>query len=102
MWCSDCQMRGNADRNASLVIGQRLLVRYQTISQEKPHAPLHTERSAKAGGVSGSQVAKRRRRPSTNQARHGVGNAQGTAQDASAGMAADASGIPHPLRLFNE
>ncbi len=95
-------MRGNADRNASIVIGERLLVRYQTISQEKPHTPLHAERSAKAGGVSGSQVAKRRRRPSTTQARHGAGDAQGTAQETSAGMAADASGIPHPLRLFNE
>ncbi len=102
VWCSGCQMRGNADRNASMVIGQRLLVRYQTLSQEKPHTPLHTERSAKAGGVSGSQVAKRRRRPSTNQARHGAGNAQGTAQDTPAGMAAEVSGIPHPLRLFNE
>ena len=102
VWCSDCQMRGNADRNASIVIGQRLLVRYQTISQEKPHTPLYAERSAKAGGVPGSQAAKRRRRPSTAQARHGAGNAQGTAQDTSAGMAADASGIPHPLRLFNE
>jgi hypothetical protein len=38
-------MRGNADRNASIVIGKRLLAQYQTISQEttsqeKPHAPL--------------------------------------------------------------
>ena len=102
MWCSDCQMHGNADRNASLVIGQRLLARYQTISQEKPHTPLNAERSAKAEGVFGSQVAKSSERPSTHQARHGAGNAQGTAQDTSAGMAADASGIPHPLRLFNE
>src|SRR5260370_11382535 len=31
VWCSDCQMRGNPDRNASMMIGQRLLVRYQTI-----------------------------------------------------------------------
>jgi len=46
--------------------------------------------------------SKGRNGPSTLQARHGAGNAQGTAQDTSAGMAADASGIPHPLRLFTE
>jgi len=49
--CSQCQMRGNSDRNASIVIGKRLLARYpQTSSQEKPRAPLsRTERPVKTG-----------------------------------------------------
>jgi putative transposase len=80
VFCPQCHMRGNADRNASIVIGKRLLARYQqTFSQEKPQAPLATERPAKTGGVRRSQEAKRRSRPSTEQARHGRANAQGTA-----------------------
>ncbi len=104
-FCSICQMRGNADRNASIVIGRRLLVRYQK-KQEKPQAPMvpkaSPERPVKAGGVIRSQDAKRARRPSTNSARHGTGNAQGTAQDTLFGMETSVSGIPRQLRMFNE
>lgn len=101
--CPACQMRGNADRNASIVIGKRLLARYQqTTVQEKPPAPLHAERPVKTGGVHRSQEAKRRSRPSTDQSRHATANAQGTAQDTPARMVADVSGIAHSLRLFNE
>ena len=103
VFCSVCRMRGNADRNASIFIGKRLLARYhQTFSQEKPQAPLATERPTKVGGVSGSQVAKGEGRLSTNHARHGARNAQGTAQDTVFGTANTVSGIAHPLRLFNE
>jgi len=43
-------MHGNADRNASIVVGKRLLARYQqNVSKEKPHAPLVTERPVKTG-----------------------------------------------------
>ena len=35
--CPECQMRGHADRNASLVIGQRLIERYAEPFKEKPH-----------------------------------------------------------------
>jgi putative transposase len=97
--CPDCTMRGNADRNASLVIGQRLIMRYQ----EKPQAPLlRQEWVVKATGVSRSQVAKSQSQPSTDQARHGEGNEHGTAQETDTGMEASVSSIPHPLRLFNE
>jgi hypothetical protein len=96
-------MRRNADRNAGIVIGKRRLARYhQTFAQEKRQAPLATERSTKVGGVSGSQVAKGKGRLSTNLTRHGARNAQGTAKDAGLGAANPASGIAHPLRLFNE
>jgi len=79
-FCGTCQMRGNADRNASLNIGKRLLARYQqTAHKEKPHALLRRAgRSVKTGGVTLSQDAKRARRPSTQSARHGSGNALGT------------------------
>src|SRR5712692_3862457 len=103
VFCSVCQMRGNADRNASIVIGKRLLAGYQqTTSQEKPHAPLATERPVKTGGVRRSQEAKGKGRPSTNLARHGRASAQGTAQGALSGMVDNASSIPYQLRLFTE
>jgi putative transposase len=102
--CPKCQMQGNADRNASLVIGRRLIGRYRApqLSQEKPHAPLLAERPAKAGGVRRSQDARHRGRPSTDPVRLGTANAQGTAHETSSGMAEKVSGIPHPLRRCNE
>src|SRR5207248_3185249 len=42
--CETYGMKGNADRNASLVIGQRLVARYHKSVQEKPPTPLATER----------------------------------------------------------
>ena len=103
VFCPQCQMRGNADRNASIVIGKRLFARYQQIpAQEKPQAPLVTERSVKTGGVHRSQEAKRRSRPSTDLARHGRVNAQGIAQETKGRMVPAVSGIAHPLRLFTE
>jgi transposase len=103
VYCPQCQMHGNSDRNAAIVIGKGLLARHQeTHSQEKPHAPLHGERPVKTGGVRRSQVAKRRNRLSTDQARHGTANAQGTAQDTLKRMVESVSGIAHQLRLFKE
>ena len=85
------------DRNASLVIGQRLITRSQK-SQEKPHAPLATERIAKAVGVVVCQDAKGEEGPSILQARHADGHEHGTAHDVWLGMAEHTSDIPHPLR----
>jgi putative transposase len=100
VFCPHCFMRGNADRNASIIIGKRLLARYQQApSQEKPQAPLPTERPVKTGGVRRPQEAKGNGRPSTNLARHGTANAQGTARDASVRMGAGVSGIAHQLRV---
>jgi IS605 OrfB family transposase len=104
-YCSNCQMRGNADRNASIVIGKRLLARYQK-KQEKPQAPPVPKtlpvRPVKMGGVIRSQDAGRTRRPSTQCARHGVNDEQGTAQDTLYGMANGVSPILTQLRMFNE
>jgi hypothetical protein len=97
-------MRGNADRNASLVIGQRLINRYLLIPtdndsasraklsqsdrkyQEKPLAPLRAGRVSQDTGVSLSQDAKNRKKPSISQERHGVRNEHGTAQGESLWM----------------
>jgi putative transposase len=100
--CPQCNMRGHADRNASLVIGQRLVDRYRQSIQEKPPTPLATERVAKATGVVVSQVVESTSRPYTDVARHGDGNGHGTAQDLVHGMAEHISDMPRQLRLFNE
>ena len=80
--CPGCSMRGNADRNASLNIGQRLVARYQKQAvQEKPPTPLLAKREPKGSGVVVSQEVKSRSRPSIQSARHGDTNEHGTAQD---------------------
>jgi len=48
--CPQCGMQGNADRNASLVIGQRLVKRYQNPLQGKPPTPLLVEGAEKSAG----------------------------------------------------
>jgi hypothetical protein len=98
VYCPQSQMHGNSDRNASLVIGKRLLARYQTHSQEKPPTPLHAERPVKTGGVRRSQDAKGFGRPSPNLAGHGRANAQDTLN----GMVESVSGIVRQLRVFTE
>ena len=97
--CRECGMAGNADRNASLVIGQRLITRAQQSSQEKPPTPLLAERVEKSTGVAVCQDAKGEEEPSILLARHADGNEHGTAQDVWLGMAKRTSDIPHPLRL---
>jgi putative transposase len=92
-------MRGHADRNASLVIGQRPIARYQ----EKPPAPRpRVERVVKATGVSRSQDAKLPKKPSISRARRGEGNGHGTAQEGTLWMDERPPSIPTQLRLFNE
>ncbi len=100
--CPACGMRGNADRNASLVIGQRLITRYQKPSQGKPQAPLLVERGEKSPGVAVCQDAKCEEGPSLPQARHADRNEHGTAHETDAGMVASVSDIPHPLRFPGE
>jgi len=99
VFCSQCGMKGNADRNASLVIGQRLITRYQNSSQGKPQAPLLVERGEKSPGVAACQDAKSEEGPSLPQARHADSNEHGTAQDGSLRMDEHLSDIPHPLRF---
>src|SRR6266516_685825 len=103
--CPACHMRGHADRNASIKIGQRLTTRYSKPSQEKPHAPLPgAERSVKAEGVAASQDAKGEEPPSMAQARrHGSSNGHGTAQRGKRRrMGTPSPSIPTQLRLPRE
>ena len=98
--CQQCQMRGNADRNASLIIGQRLIVRGLEPFKEKPHAPVRRAgRVEKSTGVALSQEAKRKKGPSISDARHGDDNAHGTAQEGTLWMDERPSAIPTQLRL---
>ena len=58
-------MRGNADRNASLVIVQRLVARYQKPKQEKPSTPLpRAKKAVKAAGDARSQACECEEGPS--------------------------------------
>ncbi len=76
--CPQCGMRGNADRNASLVIGQCLVKRYQNPLQGKPPTPLLAERVSKGTGVAVCQDAKCEEEPSLPLARHADRNEHGT------------------------
>ncbi|GER89228.1 hypothetical protein KDW_33900 [Dictyobacter vulcani] len=93
-FCFQCGMKGNADRNASLVIGQRLRARYHP--KEKPQA---LRRVSKDTGVALSQDAKCEEGPSILLAGHGESNEHGTAQDGVFRMDEHASDIPHQLRF---
>ena len=90
----------NADRNASLVIGQRLVARYQKSSKEKPPTPLDAERVEQSTGVVISQDAQSAgTRPSNGSARHGDHNEHGTAQETGMRMVEPVSDIAYQLRL---
>jgi len=77
--CHQCGLRGNSDRNASLVIGRRLVERSQKTSQGKPPTLLATGRGEKSPGVAVSQDARCEEGPSILQAGHGDRNERGTA-----------------------
>src|SRR5258708_32856747 len=93
-------MRGNADRNASLVIGHRLVLRHQKSVQGKPLAPLHAERVSRDTDVEVCQDAESvGPRPSTANARHADFNEHGTAQDMSLEMEKHILDIACQLRV---
>jgi putative transposase len=98
--CHQCGMRGNADRNASLIIGQRLVERYEKSSKEKPRASLHAERGEQSPGVEVCQDVKSvGTRPSIGGARHADSNEHGTAQETGMRIVEPVSDIPHQLRF---
>jgi len=85
VFCASCGMRGNADRNTSLNIGQKLFARYQ--QQEKPQARPLAGRLSKERGVPFPQAAESGERPRTEPAGHGEGDGHGTAQGRRHGVA---------------
>jgi transposase len=97
--CPACGMKDHADRNASLVIGKRLVARYHPSSQEKPPAPLLAERESQDSGVGVSHE------PETEAVghlslseRHGNANEHGTAQETVSRDGCSVSDMPHSLR----
>lgn len=94
--CQACGMNGNADRNASLVIGQRLITRYQ---KEKPQT---LRRGEKSPGVVVCQDAKSQVEPSLLQVRQADCNEHGTAQEKTPRMDERLSDIPCQLRFSCE
>ena len=98
--CTQCGMKGNADRNASLVIGQRLVECYQKLPKEKPPTPREAGRAEQsAGGVISQVVQSVGARPSTGSARYGDHNEHGTAQETGMRMVEPVSDSAHQLRL---
>ncbi len=94
--CHDCGKAGNADRNASLMIGNRLFERYEIFfPPEKPLAS-HSAREAQASGVVTLQEPKvgvvGRTSLST---RYESNNGQGTAQNGH-------SSTVEPVRVFTQ
>lgn len=85
LFCPACGMRGNADRNASLKIGQKLFARFE--QQEKPQTTPRAGRLSKERGVSFPQAAESGVRPHTEPARLGEGVGHGTAQGQRRGVA---------------
>ncbi|MDQ2713375.1 MAG: transposase [Chloroflexota bacterium] len=99
VFCSHCGRRGNADRNAAIVIGQRLITR----SQEKPPTPHDThEEDAKASGVIICQDAKGEEEPSISPTRHADRQEHGTAHGETPWMEERSPSIPTQLRFFSE
>jgi ribosomal protein S27AE len=97
--CPKCGMRGHADRNASLVIGKRLVARYQTPQEEKPPAPLPAERESKDSGVEDSHEPKTEAvGHSSLSERHGILNEHGTAQERTGMDGCSLSDMPPTLR----
>src|SRR5260370_5003493 len=98
--CETCQMRDHSDRNASLVIGQRLLERYAEPLKEKPHTAVRRgRRVSKETGVARSQDAKRKKGPSISHATQRDGNEHCTTQEKMHRMGSPFSATPHQLRL---
>lgn len=86
--CPACQKRGNADRNASRNIGQRLLERYGLY--EKP--------ALKGGGVARAQDAGNGAGPHNYPERHGARDGFGTTRTAGGSAVLLPSSVPWPLR----
>lgn len=86
--CPVCQKRGNADRNASINIGHRLLERYGLYEKPAPQG----------AGVSCSQDAGNGDGPHSPPERHGARDGSGTARTAGGSAVQPPSRVPCFLR----
>ncbi len=98
VYCEKCGMRGNSDRNASLMIGNRLFARFGMFFQEKPQTST-CAREEQSSGVTALQEPKVETVGHSSQTiRHESSNGHGTAQDSPSGMAESVRDITNPLR----
>jgi len=96
--CEKCGMEGNADRNASLMIGNRLFERFEIFFQEKPQTST-CAREEQSSGVAALQE------PNVQVvgqlslwSGHESNNGLGTAQNSHPGLAGSVRDITNPLR----
>ena len=94
--CPHCGIQGHADRNASIVIGQRLIARRTTELLAKPASRL--ERPSKEEGVAYSQDAESGDGLHTCPGWHGAGGGHGTARSDGVCAGTPQHGIPRFLR----
>jgi IS605 OrfB family transposase len=94
--CAHCGMQGHADRNASIVIGQRLIARRTTELSAKPASRL--ERPSKEEGVACAQEAESSAGLHTPSGRHGAHDGHGTARSEVVRAGTSQHGIPRFLR----
>jgi len=97
--CKECGMKGNADRNASLMIGNRLFERFGIYLQEKPQTLPATEREEQSSGGAVLQEPKDEAvgHPSLSSG-HENSNEHGTAQNGHSRMVEPVRDITNPLR----
>ncbi|HZU00436.1 MAG TPA: transposase [Ktedonobacteraceae bacterium] len=97
--CPSCGMKGHADKNASLVIGKRLVERFKNSTQEKPPTPLLAERESQDSGGEGSHAPETEAvGHSSLSERHGILTGHGTAQNSTSRMVEPVREITTPLR----
>ena len=98
VYCPECEMRGNADRNASLMIGNRLFSRFDIFFQEKPQTSTRA-REEQSSGVTPLQEPKVEVvGHSSLSTGHESRNGHGTAQNGSSRMVEPVHDITNPLR----
>ncbi len=96
--CEKCGMRGNSDRNASLMIGNRLFARFGIFFQGKPQTSTRA-REEQSSGVTALQEPKVEAvGHSSLSTGHESRNGYGTAQDSSSRMVEPVRDITNPLR----
>jgi len=99
VYCETCGMKGNADRNASLMIGNRLFARFGIVFQEKPQTLPATARAEQSAGVVVFQEPQVEAVGHVSlSTRHESSNGHGTAQDSHSGMAEPVRDFTNPLR----
>jgi IS605 OrfB family transposase len=98
--CEKCGMKGNSDRNASLMIGNRLFARFAIFFQEKPQTLPATEREEQSSGVAALQEPKDEAvGHSSLSSGHESSTGHGTAQNSHPRMVGSVRDITNPLRL---